>query len=53
MTQVQMAEAMQISERQYQNLEGGASKPGFDQLLFLADFFDVSLDYRVGRSDQR
>ena len=33
------------------NLENRKKKPGLDTLLALADYFDVSLDYLVGRSD--
>lgn len=33
------------------NLENQKKKPGLDTLLALADYFDVSLDYLVGRSD--
>jgi transcriptional regulator with XRE-family HTH domain len=33
------------------NLERGTKAPSIDMLLTLADFFDVSLDYLVGRSD--
>ena len=46
-----VAKAMHLTERQYQRLEAGDSKPMFDNLLALADYFDVSLDYLVGRSD--
>lgn len=31
--------------------ESGSKKPGFDSLIALADFYDVSIDYLVGRSD--
>jgi DNA-binding XRE family transcriptional regulator len=31
--------------------EKGETKPSYDSLLALADYFDVSLDYLVGRSD--
>ena len=50
-TQVGMAIAIDLTERQYQRLEAGESKPMYDTLLALADYFDVSLDYLVGRSD--
>ena len=33
------------------NLENGYKSPSVDMLIALADFFDVSLDYLVGRSD--
>ena len=50
-TQRDVAAAIGITERNYQSYESGAKKPGFDSLIALADFFDVSLDYLVGRSD--
>ena len=46
-----MAEIFNITERGYQNYEIGKSTPNFNVLISLADFFDVSLDYLVGRSD--
>lgn len=50
-TQKQVAQNTGITERNYQLYESGSQKPGFDTLLALADYFDVSLDYLVGRSD--
>lgn len=50
-TQKQVAKAIHVSERNYQDWEYGNTKPNFDALIALADFFDVSLDYLVGRSD--
>lgn len=50
-TQKQLAAAIGASERGIQSYEIGERKPAFDQLLALADYFDVSLDYLVGRSD--
>lgn len=52
-TQVQVAEAIGITDRQYQRFEAGEQKPGFDNLCALADHFGVSLDYLAGRTDQR
>lgn len=51
-TQKQVAVAAGVTERNYQEWEYGNIKPGFDALIALADFFDVSLDYLVGRSDE-
>ena len=35
----------------YQRYEYGEREPSFQKLIALADYFDVSLDYLVGRSD--
>ena len=51
LTQKQLAAAVGLSEIGIQNYEGGRRKPAFDVLISLADYFDVSLDYLVGRSD--
>ena len=51
LTQVQMAQALEISERQYQNLELAVSKPSYDNLLAIAEYFGVSIDYLVGRTE--
>jgi len=50
-TQKQVAEGSNIVERNYQYFESGKNKPSFDALIALADYFDVSLDYLVGRSN--
>lgn len=49
-TQVETASGCNMAERAYQRLEAG-SNPNYENLLALADYFDVSLDYLVGRSD--
>lgn len=51
MTQKALASAIQISEIAIQRYEYGTRKPTIDILIALADYFDVSLDYLVGRSD--
>lgn len=51
MTQKQLAAFLHLSELAIQNYEAERRKPAFDALISLADFFDVSLDYLVGRSD--
>jgi transcriptional regulator with XRE-family HTH domain len=50
-TQKQIAAKLALSERAWQDYEGGARTPTFEGLLNLADYFDVSIDYLVGRSD--
>ena len=42
-----------IGERSIRYYESGERRPDFAGLLALADYFDVSLDYLVGRSDKR
>jgi len=50
-TQKQIYTAIGASERNYQGFEYGEIKPSHDTLIKLADFFDVSIDYLVGRTD--
>lgn len=52
MTQKQMAIEFGMTERAYQNYEINKSMPNVLLLIALADYFDVSLDYLVGRSDE-
>ena len=53
MTQQQIANIIQITLRQYQRFEKGEQKPGYDNLIKLADCFQVSLDYLTGRSTSK
>lgn len=50
-TQKQLAQHLEITDRSYQNYEYGNREPNFDTAIKLADLFDVSLDYLVGRSN--
>ena len=50
-TQKDVAEGIGIAEQAYQRYEYGKSVPSALVLLSLADFYNVSLDYLVGRSD--
>ena len=50
-TQKQAANAANVSERNYQDYEYGKVIPAATVLIALADYFDVSIDYLVGRSD--
>lgn len=49
LTQKQMAETLSITENQCQRYEYGTTLPTVTGLIEIADFFDVSLDYLVGR----
>ena len=44
-----MAALCNVTERHYQVYESGANWPRADGLIALADYFDLSLDYLVGR----
>lgn len=50
-TQKQTAEALGMELRSYQFYEEGRAEPSIKKLIALADFFDVSLDYLMGRTD--
>jgi Predicted transcriptional regulators len=47
-----LADVVGVKRRIIFLYEKDESKPSFDVLLSLADYFDVSLDYLVGRSDK-
>ena len=51
--QREMAEICGLKLRGYQCYEYATSCPDFDGLVFLADYFGVSIDYLLGRTDCR
>lgn len=51
LTQKQLADALGITEIAIQNYENNRRKPAYDILIAMADYFDVSLDYLAGRTD--
>ena len=51
LTQKQVYEGVSMSMLGYQRYEYGSREPSFQKLIALADFYDVSFDYLVGRSD--
>lgn len=51
LTQKQVAESIHVSPVTIQRFEYGTVNPSFDTVFLLAEFFNVSLDYLVGRSD--
>ena len=51
-SQKETAVALGITPRQYQRFESGEQRPGYDNLIRIADHFQVSLDWLTGRSGQ-
>ena len=51
LTQRAAATSIGMAESAYQRYEQGRREPAYRQLLALADAFNVSLDYLVGRTD--
>jgi transcriptional regulator with XRE-family HTH domain len=50
-TQKELAQALNVTERNYQSWEAGKTKPQFDTINALCDHFHVSADYLLGRTD--
>lgn len=53
LSQADLGELLEVSSRQYQRYEYGEQELSIDGWIYLADFYNVSLDYLVGRSDRR
>ena len=49
--QREMAELLGLSMRGYQGYETDQSEPKLATVVAIADYFDVSIDYLVGRTD--
>lgn len=50
-SQAAIAKEIGVSSRIYQEYEYGKSEPKMRNLVSIADFFGVSLDYLTGRTD--
>lgn len=50
-TQAQMAEVLEIDRSTYTKYESGKSNPDSTMLKKIADFFHVSVDYLLGRTN--
>lgn len=51
-TQTQVAEYLGLKLRAYQYYESGEHRPEYEKLMALADFFEVTTDYLLGRTDE-
>lgn len=52
-TQKQMAELLGCTEQHYQKIEYGKINVHATTVIFLADYFGVTTDYLLGRSEER
>ena len=52
-TQKQIAEYLHIKQNTYSQYEIGVLNYPIDVLIQLADFYDVSVDYLLGRTDMK
>ncbi|MGB4588991.1 MAG: helix-turn-helix transcriptional regulator [Clostridiaceae bacterium] len=52
LTQEQLATRLNISRSRLASYEQGTREPDLEMLEIFADFFNVDIDYLVGRSDQ-
>ncbi len=51
LTQKQMAERLNITERAYQYYESGQREPNIDTLFDISNIFDISIDYLLGKTN--
>ncbi len=50
-SQRDLAKILHISQRRISYLESGVTEPDLQTLIELADFFGVTIDFLVGRTD--
>lgn len=53
LSQIQVAIYCDIAEKTYQNYELCTREPRLEILIRIADFYKVSIDYLVGRTDEK
>ena len=53
LSQRDMANVLHVSQGTYNNWENGKTEPSIAQLIFLADFFGVSMDGLLGRESEK
>lgn len=51
LSQLQLALALNTNQNTISRYETGEREPGIAELIKIADFFDVSVDYLIGRRD--
>ena len=53
LTQKQISEVLHISQRAYSHYETGSRSIPIEILIRLANYYDTTIDYLVGRSDEK
>ena len=51
MSQTYLAMELGVSQNSISRFETGERRPDYDLLITIADYFKVSIDYLVGRTD--
>lgn len=53
LSQKKIGEILHISQRSYSHYETGSRNIPIEMLIRLADYYDTSIDYLVGRTDNK
>ena len=53
LSQRQLSEILHISQRSYSHYETGSRNIPIEMLIILANYYDISIDYLVGRTDKK
>lgn len=53
LSQISLANILDITKATYSKYELGIITPYIDKLIILADFYKISIDYLIGKSDDR
>lgn len=53
LTQAEVAQKLFISQNGYSGYENERTQPNIETLIKLADFYNVSIDYLVGRDNEK
>lgn len=52
LTQEELSKKLNITRSALSNYEVGSREPSYDLLIKIADYFNVSLDYLLGRTNK-
>ena len=53
LSQKQLSEILHVSQRSYSHYETGSRNIPVEMLIRLANYYDISVDYLVGRTDKK